>query len=57
MVRIASWRQHGVHEVRETKAIGCSQAQPNTGKYRLAQPTRTAGKHVLYSNEAVQRRG
>ena len=46
-----------MHEVRETKAIGCSQAQPNTGKYRLAQPTRTAGKHVLYSNEAVQRRG
>ena len=52
-------RQHGVHEARETKAIGChrySQTQECTGKYRAAQPTRTAGKRVLYSNEVVQRR-
>ena len=59
MVCIASRRQRGVHEARETKAIGChrhSRTQECTGKYRAAQPTWTAGKRVLYRNEAVQRR-
>jgi len=59
MIRIASWRQHGIHKARETKAIGChrhSQTQEHTGKHRLAQPTWTAGEHTSYSDEAVQKR-